>query len=79
YELFHQLKGLKGEKEVFENWRSPNEPQWKQDSEGKWKKRILNCLNFIAKEDLPKVFETVEDASLMSQVHQKLEKAIADL
>ncbi|MBF2029761.1 MAG: hypothetical protein IGS48_23900, partial [Oscillatoriales cyanobacterium C42_A2020_001] len=31
-ELFHQLKGLKGEKEVFENWRSPNEPQWKQDS-----------------------------------------------
>lgn len=78
-ELFHQLKGLRGEKEVFEKWRSPNEPQWRQDPEGNWKKRILNCLNFIAKEDLPKEFESLEEASLMVKVHRELKKAVANL
>jgi hypothetical protein len=78
-DLFHQLKGLQGKEEVFENWRSPNEPKWKQNSEGKWKMRVLKCLNFIAKEDLPKEFESLEEASLMAKVHQELERAIASL
>nr|RNJ69149.1 MAG: hypothetical protein EDM05_11570 [Leptolyngbya sp. IPPAS B-1204] len=77
-ELFHQLRGLRSE-EVFKNWQSPDETQCEHDPEGKWKTRILNCLNFIAKEDLPKEFESPEDASLMAQVHCELEKSLANL
>ena len=73
-DLFHNLKGLKGKEKVFENWRSPNEPQWRQDAESKWKMRVLNCLNFISGETI-----SLEEASLMSQVHTLLEKSIAQL
>lgn len=80
-DLFHQLKGLQGKEEVFDNWRSQNEKQWRTDPEGEWKKRVLTCLNFIAKENLPndKEFKLLEEASLMVKVHQELEKAIAQL
>lgn len=80
-DLFHQLKGLQGKEEVFKNWRSQNEKQWKPDPESEWKKRVLTCLNFIAKESLPndKEFKLLEEASLMVKVHQELEKAIAQL
>jgi hypothetical protein len=74
-DLFHNLKGLQGKEKVFENWRSPNEPQWRSDPVDKWKMRVLNCLNFIS--DQP--FSSLEEASLMSQVHGKLASAIAQL
>jgi hypothetical protein len=66
--LFHRLEGLQ-ESDVFEAWdtKTPED----------WKKRILGCINFIAKEDLPKEFTSLEEASLMFQVHQELKNAIA--
>jgi hypothetical protein len=67
--LFHRLDGLQ-ESELFDAWNTKN----KED----WKKRLLGCLNFIAQPDLPKpLFTSLEDASLMAQVHQKIEDAIA--
>jgi hypothetical protein len=66
---FHQIEGLQ-ESEVFEAWETKTKEEWKQ--------RILGCLNFIAKEDLPQEFKSLEDASLMFQVHEELEKAIAN-
>jgi hypothetical protein len=36
----------------------------------------LGCLNFIAKEDLPQEFTSLEEASLMFKVHDELENAI---
>lgn len=65
---FHQIEGLQ-ESEVFEAWGTKTKDEWK--------KRILGCLNFIAKEDLPQKSTSLEDASLMSKVHQELENAIA--
>ncbi|HEY9297572.1 MAG TPA: hypothetical protein VIQ31_14630, partial [Phormidium sp.] len=64
---FHQIEGLQ-EPEVFEAWGTQTKDEWK--------KRILGCLNFIAKEDLPQEFTSLEVASLMFQVHKELEKAI---
>jgi hypothetical protein len=77
-DLFHNIKGLNDQENVFEAWRSSNETQWKDQSEEKWKIRVLNCLNFIVREDFPKGFK-LEDASLMVRVHEELEKAIANL
>ena len=67
--LFHRLEGLQ-ESDVFEAWDTNNLEDWK--------KRILGCLNFIAKEDLSKDFISLEEASLMAKVHEQLEKAIAN-
>ena len=61
---FHQIEGLQ-ESEVFEAWGTKTKDEWK--------KRILGCLNFIAKEDLPQEFKSLEDASLMFKVHEELE------
>ena len=71
-DLFHQLKGLMGQEEVFENWRSKNEKKWEGRSEEKWKMRVVNCLNFISDQN----FKSLEEASLMSQVHEELVEAI---
>ncbi|MEM9451806.1 MAG: hypothetical protein AAGA75_25210 [Cyanobacteria bacterium P01_E01_bin.6] len=81
-DLFHQLKGLQGKEEVFQNWRSPNEPQWKEDPQSKWNLRVLKCLNFVSGENFE--FLDREDAdgkvaSLMVKVHKELESAIAHL
>lgn len=65
--LFHRLDGLQ-ESELFDAWNTKNKENWK--------KRLLDCLNFIAQPDLPKPFTSLEEASLMAQVHQKLEAAI---
>ncbi len=65
---FHKIEGLQ-ESEVFEAWGTQTKQEWKQ--------RILGCLNFIAKEDLPQEFKSLEDASLMFKVHKELEDAIA--
>lgn len=77
-DLFHNIKGLNDQGNVFEVWRSSNEPQWKDQAEEKWKSRVLNCLNFIVREDFPEGFK-LEEASLMVKVHQELENAIAQL
>lgn len=78
-ELFHQLIGLQDKKEVFRKWQALQEKKWEDDDEDRWKTRILNCLNFIAQDDLPKPFESLEAASLMVKVHQELATAIAAL
>ena len=65
---FHQLEGLSKD-DVFRDWEVDNLEEWK--------KRILTYLNFIAKPDLPQEFTSLEEASLMSKVHEKLVKDIA--
>ena len=65
---FHSLEGLQ-KHEVFAAWQTKNEDDWK--------KRILSCLNFIAKDDLTEEFTSLEEASLMFKVHEDLKKAIA--
>jgi hypothetical protein len=78
-ELFHNIKGLNDREDVFEAWRSSNEPQWKDKSQEKWKSRVLNCLNFIVRENFAEGFKSLEEASLMVKVHQELGEAIANL
>jgi hypothetical protein len=79
-ELFHQLEGLQDKKAVFTEWQSSEEKDKRETfDEQCWKARVINCLNFIAKDDLPKKFASPEEASLMVQVHEKLVKAIAQL
>jgi hypothetical protein len=66
---FHQLKGLE-KSDLFVAWNTGDKDHWE--------KVLLGCLNFIAQPDLPEpLFTSLEDASLMAQVHQKLEDAIA--
>ncbi|MBW4418967.1 MAG: hypothetical protein KME13_07025 [Myxacorys californica WJT36-NPBG1] len=67
---FHQLQGL-SQAELLKDWEV--------DDPIGWEKRILTYLNFIAKADLPKEFESLEEASLMAIVHQKLKDAITEL
>lgn len=76
-QLFHQIEGKQDSKAVFDFWKvsSKNEPKWKTGNlsdEQKWQNRVLGCLNCISGQKL-----TLEKASLMTQVHQKLEDAIA--
>jgi len=65
---FHRLLGLR-EEDLFK--------AWKADDIDSWKSILLGCLNFIAKEDLPQEFTSLEDASLMAKVHDELVDAIA--
>lgn len=65
---FHQLQGLT-EQDCYRDWEVNNLEEWEE--------RILKYLNFIAQPDLPEpLFTSLEDASLMAKVHQKLEAAI---
>ena len=64
--LYHRLEGLQPA-ELFDAWDATTE----QD----WIKTVLGCLNFISAQD----FASLEEVSLMSQVHQKLENAIHTL
>ncbi len=61
--LFHRLKGLQADK-VFQ--------EWEVTSYAEWSNRILKYLNFITEQN----FSTLEEASLMSQVHTELQKTI---
>ncbi|WP_026796105.1 MULTISPECIES: hypothetical protein [Planktothrix] len=61
---FHQLQGL-SEIEVFKDWEVENLD--------KWKERLLTYLNFIAK---PQKFTSLEEASLMPQLHQELKEVL---
>ena len=63
--LFHGLEGL-DRKEVFENWGCENR-------EG-WESRVLGCLNFMTGEE----FDQLQQASLMSVVHQVIAEGIAN-
>ena len=63
--LFHGLEGLE-RKEVFENWGCDN-------LEG-WENRVLGCLNFMTGEK----FDRLQQASLMSAVHQVIVDGIAN-
>ncbi|MDB9510547.1 hypothetical protein PN499_05060 [Kamptonema animale CS-326] len=65
--LFHRLEGLQNQ-ELFNAWDVANRDEWIA--------RVLCCLNFIAKEDLPQEFTSLEEASLMAKVHDELVEAI---
>lgn len=65
--LFHRLEGLQ-KQELFDAWEAANQDEWI--------KIVLGCLNFIAEKDIPNKLESLEEASLMSQVHEELTKAI---
>ena len=65
---FHQLEGL-SEYDLFRDWEVNNLEEWEE--------RILKYLNFIAQPDLSKPFTSLEEASLMVQVHQKLTNLIS--
>ena len=67
---FHRLLGLR-EEDLFK--------AWKADDIDSWKSILLGCLNFIAKEDLPQEqeFTSLEESSLMANVHDELVNAIA--
>ncbi|MEB3282156.1 MAG: hypothetical protein VKK42_24890 [Lyngbya sp.] len=65
--LFHRLEGLQ-ESELFEAWNTKTPEAWEN--------RLLGCMNFIAQKDLSKPFISLEKASLMAQVHEKLKQLI---
>ncbi|MGC8453568.1 MAG: hypothetical protein ACL9RN_11210 [Cylindrospermopsis raciborskii] len=60
---FHTLLGLE-QKELFKAWETDNEDDWQN--------RVLGCLNFVA----TRSFKSLEDASLMPQVHRELTIAL---
>ncbi|KPQ33175.1 MAG: hypothetical protein HLUCCA11_19415 [Phormidesmis priestleyi Ana] len=62
---FHKLLGLKKE-QVFEAWGTPNKERWQS--------RVLGCLNSITHKE----FDSLEQASLMPQIHNTLKTLIAD-
>jgi len=68
--IFHQVQGM-SESDLWSFWgvSSPEE----------WESRLLEVLNFIAKEDFPEGFKSLKEASLMVKVHQELKDAIAQL
>jgi hypothetical protein len=67
---FHRLLGLM-QKDLFKAWKAEDANSWKD---------MVRCsLNFIAKDDLPKGFEILEDASFMAQVHRELKREIDHL
>jgi hypothetical protein len=69
--VVHQIKGM-SETKLWEFWGVSSMEEWEQ--------RLLHFLNFIAKEeDLSQNFESLKDASLMSEVHKKLEGLLLDL
>jgi uncharacterized protein with HEPN domain len=61
---FHRLLGL-NEKEVFRAWGT-------KENRDAWQHRLLNCLNSIARQN----FESLQEASLMTAIHQDLETII---
>ena len=81
--LFHCIEGLQPN-DVFKAW----EIELADDGETtlqQWQKRLVGCLNFIAKDDLPQkegipqLFSSLAEASVMARVHEALEGAIATL
>ncbi|HBL13351.1 MAG TPA: hypothetical protein DD379_18510 [Cyanobacteria bacterium UBA11162] len=62
---FHQLLGLQAQT-VFDAWDTQHQADWEA--------KILDCLNFIIEPKPP--FTSLKEASLMSQVHKELDKAI---
>ena len=63
--LFHGLEGLE-RKEVFESWGCENQEAWEN--------RVLSCLNFMTGQE----FDRLQQASLMSTVHQVIAEGIAN-
>jgi hypothetical protein len=68
--IVHQIQGV-SETKLLEFWHVSSPEEWEQ--------QLLQFLNFIAEEELPQNFESLKDASLMSEVHKKLEGLLLDL
>ena len=65
-ELFHRLSGMTPQ-EVYEAWGAVNQENWTRV--------LLDCLNLVAGQS----FTSLKSASLMTQVHEELEKSIRNL
>jgi hypothetical protein len=63
---FHRLLGLQ-EEDLFMAWKATSEQEWQAN--------LLGCLNFISKQN----FQSLQETSLMAQVHRDLEREIASL
>ncbi|MFL0648653.1 hypothetical protein AB7310_12470 [Cylindrospermopsis raciborskii UAM/DH-BiRr] len=59
--IFHNILGL-SEEEVFKAWETTTKDHWQ--------KTVLECLNFITGKE--KEFNSLEDASIMYQVHEEI-------
>jgi hypothetical protein len=77
-DLFHQLAGLQDKEAVFCEWQTFDEQADEATNVKNWKDRVIGCLNFVVKDDLPNGFGSPEEASLMAQVHRELVNAIAN-
>ena len=78
--IIHQAKGL-SIVDLCNYWKvpTPENDSDREESVKQWIAKLLKLLNFIAKDDLEEEFLNLEEASLMAQVHQELERAIAAL
>lgn len=63
--IFHSLTGMTHQ-EVFASWGC--------DNQGGWESRVISCLNFITEQE----FDRLQQASLMSSVHQSIVDGIAN-
>jgi hypothetical protein len=68
--IVHQVQGMT-EEDLWEFWGVKS---WEE-----CQTRLREFLNFIVKEDFPEGFETLKEASLMAQIHKKLQEAIVSL
>lgn len=68
--IVHQVQGM-AEPDLWEFWGVSSLEDWES--------RLLEFLNFIIKEDFPEGFSSLEEASLMTRVHQELNEAISAL
>jgi hypothetical protein len=83
--IIHQAQGMT-EDNLYDFW-SIEQSDDRTKRQSAWMIQLLKFLNFIAKEDLEEKgllaefesFKSLEEASLMKQVHQALETAIANL
>jgi tRNA(Ile)-lysidine synthase TilS/MesJ len=68
--IVHQVQGM-SEDDLWSFWGVLSLEDWQQ--------QLLEFLNFIVKEDFSEGFLNLEQASLMTKVHEELEKAIEAL
>jgi len=82
--IVHQVQGM-SKSDLLDFWSISSTEEADEYKNKLWQDKLLKFLNFIAREDLPKEnglpkeFKSLEDASLITQVHQELKNAIAQL
>lgn len=75
--IVHQVQGM-SELDLWNFWGIEAQAEDSNVQE-EWREKLLKFLNFIVKENFPEGFASLEEASLMAQVHQELVSSIASL